>query len=106
MPGVAPRVGLEKGGSRGQGSRLNRRKRVVGALQGREGSRQSVTVAGGTAGPLARVGAGRRWAGQPLAGHGAVQAEAAAAGVARRGEVFLMAHGDRAPWPRTAGGRG
>lgn len=83
-----------------------------GALQGWEGTppgcylRQGVTFAGGTAGPLARVGTRCRWAGQPLAGHGTVQAEAAAAGVTRRGEVLLVARGDQALGQRTAGGRG
>lgn len=70
---------------------------------GREGHRQGVTVAGGAARPLARVRAGRGRAGQPLAGHGAVEAEAAAAGIAGRGEVLLVAGGGRAgPW--AAGG--
>lgn len=63
-------------------------------------------VAGGAAGPLARVGAGRGRAGQPLAGHGAVEAEAAAAGVAGRGEVLLVAGWASAPGPRAAGGGG
>lgn len=63
-------------------------------------------VTGGAAGPLARVGAGRRWAGQPLAGHGAVEAEAAAAGVVGLGEVLLVADGDPAPGPRAARGGG
>lgn len=67
---------------------------------------QGVTVTGGAAGPLARVGAGRRWAGQQLAGHGAVEAEAAAAGVVGLGEVLLVADGDPAPGPRAARGGG
>lgn len=90
----------------GRGSALNWRKRAAGALRGREGRRQGVTVAGGAAGPRARVGAGCGRAGQPLAGHGAVQAEAAAAGVAGRGEVLQVANGDQISGPRTAGGRG
>lgn len=65
-----------------------------------------VTVTGGAAGPLARVGAGCGRARQPLAGHGAVQAEAAVAGVPRREEVFLVARGIHAPGPRAAGGGG
>lgn len=67
---------------------------------------RGVTVTGGAAGPLARVGAGRRWAGQPLAGHGAVETEAAAAGVVGLGEVLLVADGDPAPGPRAARGGG
>lgn len=58
----------------------------VGCCLGREGA--PVTVAGRAAGPLARVGAGRRRAGQPLAGHGAIEAEAAAAGVVGLGEML------------------
>lgn len=43
------------------------------------------------------MGAGRRRAGQPLAGHRAVQAEAAAAGVSGLEKVLLVAHGGRIP---------
>lgn len=55
------------------------------------------TVARGAAGALARVGAGRRRAGQSLAGHGAIQAEAAAAGVSRLEKVLLVADRGRVP---------
>lgn len=74
--------------------------------QDREGDSQGITVTGGAAGPLARVGAGHRRAGQSLAGHRAVQAEAAAAGVVGRGEVLLVAGGDQGPRPRAARGGG
>lgn len=60
-------------------------------------------IAGGAAGPLAWVGAGHRWAGQPLAGHRAIQAEAEVAGVVGWGEVLLVVGRDLAPGPRAAG---
>lgn len=63
---------------------------------------KGVTVAGRAAGPLAWVGAGHRWAGQPLAGHRAIQAEAEAAGVVGWGEVLLVVGRDLAPGPRAA----
>lgn len=72
--------------------------------QGREGDGQGVTVTGGAAGPLVRVGAGHGRAGQSPAGHRAVQAEAAAAGVVGRGEVLLVVGRDQAPWPGAARG--
>lgn len=55
------------------------------------------TVARGATGALARVGAGRRRAGQSLAGHRAVQTEAAAAGVSQLEKVLLVADGDHIP---------
>lgn len=70
---------------------------------GLQGAPRGVTVAGGAAGPPARVRAGCGRAGQPPAGHGAVQAEAAAAGVAGRGEMLLVARGDQALRQRTTG---
>lgn len=54
-------------------------------------------VARGATGALARVGTGSRRTGQSLAGHGAVQAEAAAAGVSRLEKVLLVADKDRIP---------
>lgn len=105
------------GAASGDGERETRNNRApggarlwgrVGGSRGRAwwGCRPGVTVAGGAAGPLARVGAGRRRAGQPLAGRGAVEAEAAAAGVVRQGEMLQVPGRNPAPRPRAARGGG
>lgn len=49
------------------------------------------TLTGGATGPRAWMGAGSRWTGQRLAGHRAMEAHAAMAGLARWGEGLLMA---------------
>lgn len=72
-------------------------KRGKGCHPDLKGCHRGGTIAGGAAGALARVGAGRGRAGQSLAGHRAVQAEAAAAGVSRWEKVLLVAGGDRIP---------
>lgn len=68
-----------------------------------QGHRHGVTIARGAAGPLARVGTGHGWAGQPLAGHRAMEAEATVAGVVGCREMLLVPGRDRAPGPRAAG---
>lgn len=61
------------------------------------GCHKGGTVARGATGVPARVGTGHRRAGQPLAGHRAIQAEAAAAGVSRLEKVLLVADRDHIP---------